>query len=78
MYLGGSNPTALNFTQLSHLNSLQFQTSGMQNVTQQHPAPSSVNTFELYKLNMSKDMPVLRRQYDKLKHDYKAKQERLQ
>ena len=38
---------------------------------------SSVNTFDIYKLNMSKDMAVLRRNYDKLKHDLKAKRLRL-
>jgi hypothetical protein len=38
---------------------------------------SSVNTFDLYKLSMSKDMVVLRRQYDRMKHDLKAKKERL-
>ena len=34
---------------------------------------SSVNTFDLYKLSMSKDMAVLRRTYDRMKHDLKAK-----
>lgn len=38
---------------------------------------SSVNTFDLYKLNMSKDMPVLRRHYDRTKHELKTKRERL-
>jgi len=38
---------------------------------------STVNTFDLYKLSMSKDMTVLRRQYDRLKHDHKSKQERI-
>ena len=38
---------------------------------------SSANTFDVYKLSMSKDMTVLRRQYDRLKHDFKSKQERV-
>jgi hypothetical protein len=38
---------------------------------------SSVNTFDLYKLSMSKDMTVLRRQYDRSKHELKTKRERL-
>jgi hypothetical protein len=38
---------------------------------------SSVNTFDLYKLGMSKDMVVLRRQYDRMKHELKVRKERL-
>ena len=41
------------------------------------PTISSINTFDLYKLNMSKDVVVLRRQYDRLKHDLKAKRDRM-
>ncbi len=39
---------------------------------------SSNNTFELYKLNMSKDMTVLRRHYDRIKHETRKGRERLQ
>lgn len=42
-----------------------------------HSTVSSTNTFDLYKLNMSKDMAVLRKQYDKTKFDLKSKRERL-
>lgn len=38
---------------------------------------SSANTFDIYKLNMSKDVAVLRRTYDRMKHDLKAKRQRL-
>jgi hypothetical protein len=38
---------------------------------------SSINTFDIYKLSMSKDMAVLRRTYDRMKHDLKAKRDRL-
>lgn len=38
---------------------------------------SSNNTFDLYKLNMSKDMTVLRRHYDRIKHETRQRRERL-
>jgi hypothetical protein len=42
-----------------------------QNKTTNISLVSSNNTFDLYKLNMSKDMTVLRRHYDRIKHETK-------
>ena len=39
---------------------------------------SSNATFDLYKLNMSKDMAVLRRNYDRVKNETRQRRERLQ
>lgn len=39
---------------------------------------SSNATFDLYKLNMSKDMAVLRRNYDRIKHETRKRKEQLQ
>lgn len=78
MYLGGSGGlnnamlNSLNQQSGAHLASLQYTTGKELNYS-----VSSINTFDIYKLNMSKEMPVLRRTYDRMKHELKAKRQRL-
>lgn len=78
MYLGGSGGlnnamlNSLNQQSGAHLASLQYTAGKELNYS-----VSSVNTFDIYKLNMSKEMPVLRRTYDRMKHELKAKRQRL-
>jgi hypothetical protein len=76
MYLGGSN--GLNNAMLNSLNQQNgVSLASLQYGKELNYSVSSVNTFDIYKLNMSKEMPVLRRHYDRMKHDLKAKRQRL-
>ena len=58
--------------------SLLNTTLDQQNKTTNNSMVSSTNTFDLYKLNMSKDMTVLRRHYDRIKDETRKQKERMQ
>ena len=70
VYLAGNNKTSLNFSILQSFNQNTTTLKG-NSVSNLNQSVTSNASFDLYKLNMTKDMAVLRRTYDRVKFEHK-------
>ena len=78
VYLAGNgNKQSLNFSILQSFNQNTTTLKGNQTISNVNQSVSSNATFDLYKLNMTKDMTVLRRTYDRVKFEHKQRKDRL-